>query len=587
MLLVMALAAMGCGGEQVEVGTTTEAYSGGSGNGNNVAGLSPSQLLGREVWLKATFGGQAMFSVLLPSLPAPNTLLMAFDKVLTTPRAQRFAQWGTINDPDCTDGDASTFGLDRCPPEQYPPIPGLTPDQVAGIMGNKSGVVGVRTFPNPFFGNPQALPPGISPVVAAEPVLVGVACAGCHAGWDPENPPASTASPTWANIHLTAGNQYLQTGKIFAGHLPESDPKWQVFHSWKAGTVDTTAIESDHINNPGIISQFWNVPDRPFFNLHYNNVSVYDPPSALLPSIVVHRGGQGGEDDTGCQMAALRVYFNIGMCAQECMLPHLNNGPGGGQTPIDLAACAQTCAAYPAAAQLVNPMCDFMTTPTSPQLPASYVNPGLARRGAMVFQTACASCHSNGKSPDTILSDDQLHPAKGALANEFAGEIGTNSCRAKTTNWQAGQIWAAFSSEEQRARGPGNYRDFPLAGVWATAPFFHNNQLGPQPNMDDPGVMTVATRVAMFEQSMDQLLNPWKRTPVIETTTTSISVPTPIAGVSLPVPAGTPVGAFANLNPNNPLQNFCPDFVENEGHYFGTLLPPGDKAALTEYLKTK
>ena len=32
--------------------------------------------------------------------------------------------------------------------------------------------------------------------------------------------------------------------------------------------------------------------------------------------------------------------------------------------------------------------------------------------------------------------------------------------------------------------------------------------------------------------------------------------------------------------------NKCPDFIEDEGHYFGTDLPDADKQALIEYLKT-
>jgi len=32
--------------------------------------------------------------------------------------------------------------------------------------------------------------------------------------------------------------------------------------------------------------------------------------------------------------------------------------------------------------------------------------------------------------------------------------------------------------------------------------------------------------------------------------------------------------------------NKCPDFIEDEGHYFGTDLPDEDKRALIEYMKT-
>jgi hypothetical protein len=63
-----------------------------------------------------------------------------------------------------------------------------------------------------------------------------------------------------------------------------------VFNTWAPGTVDTTAIESDGINNPGIITQFWNLPDRPYFDLTHGGLPIH-----------VHRAGQGGEDDAGCE----------------------------------------------------------------------------------------------------------------------------------------------------------------------------------------------------------------------------------------------------------------------------------------------
>jgi hypothetical protein len=91
--------------------------------------------------------------------------------------------------------------------------------------------------------------------------MIGVSCASCHAGLDPANPPANPNAPAWENIHPTVGNQYINIARIFSAHLPAYDPRYQVFNSWAPGTVDTTAIESDHINNPGIITQFFQVPD--------------------------------------------------------------------------------------------------------------------------------------------------------------------------------------------------------------------------------------------------------------------------------------------------------------------------------------
>jgi mono/diheme cytochrome c family protein len=488
-------------------------------------GLTASQRHGQDVWFKSTFGGERFFTFVLPN--PPFSLRVALDQAIASDRNTRFDNFGLINDPDCTQGDASTGYLDKCPDPEA------------------TGVVGIR-----------------KKIINGQ-VAIGVACASCHAGLDPGNPPSDPNHPSWQNIHPTVGNQYLQLDKIFGGHLSSHDPRYQVFQSWAPGTLDTTAIESDGINNPGIITQFFDFPNRPTFGLHYGGAP-----------ITVHRAGQGGEDDAGCTMAATRVYFNMGMCGAECMIGHLANGPGGSQTPIDLNACAQVCPDFVQEQAAVGDVCAFMQTTTSPQLVDSpggdeLVDRGAAARGAHVFATNCASCHSNGQqSPNEVFSDDLLHPV---------AEVGTNSCRSRTTNWQAGHIWAAFASDEQKARGPGYIRDVPLLAIWATAPFFHNNRLGPYSG--DP---SVKGRVAAFEGAMDQLLNPSKRTPYVSVTTdvTCLS-----ADCSVNLPAGIPVGAFANVDRATGV-NLCPDLVENEGHSYGANLSPTDKYNLTEYLKT-
>src|SRR5690242_19573267 len=106
----------------------------------------------------------------------------------------------------------------------------------------------------------------------------------------------------------------------------------------------------------------------------------------------------------------------------------------------------------------------------------------------------------------------------------------------------------------------------PLLGLWATAPFLHNNRLG-----RFSGDSSVAGRIAAYEDAMDQLLNPWRRDLLgsIQVTTAPVVLPTPLGPVTLP--QGTPVPAFANLDPQNPLRNLCLDLVENGGHYFGAL----------------
>lgn len=67
---------------------------------------------GRDVWFKSTFGGERFFSLILPN--PPFSLQIGFDQMLTWPRDSRFDEYGVINDPDCTAGDASTAHFDRC-----------------------------------------------------------------------------------------------------------------------------------------------------------------------------------------------------------------------------------------------------------------------------------------------------------------------------------------------------------------------------------------------------------------------------------------------------------------------------------------
>jgi len=67
------------------------------------------------------------------------------------------------------------------------------------------------------------------------------------------------------------------------------DPRYKVFASWAPGTVDTTVLENDHINNPEMMTPIWAVPDRPFFDVTVDGVPAR-----------VHRNEQGGG---GCRDA--------------------------------------------------------------------------------------------------------------------------------------------------------------------------------------------------------------------------------------------------------------------------------------------
>lgn len=189
---------------------------------------------------------------------------------------------------------------------------------------------------------------------------------------------------------------------------------------------------------------------------------------------------------------------------------------------------------------------------------------------------------------------------------------------------------------KERNTGPGYYRTPSLVSLWSSAPFFHNNMLG-----IFTGDPSVDGRLRAFNDAVGKLLWPEKRLGKASIWRTENEcglhvrkefVPKalwPLADaegyVNLgPIPKGTPINLIANLQPN-PIEavalalksnrafiaihaghlspeeaavelrklvpdllavNNCPDFIEDNGHYFGTDLPDSDKQALIEFLKT-
>ena len=243
--------------------------------------------------------------------------------------------------------------------------------------------------------------------------------------------------------------------------------------------------------------------------------------------------------------------------------------------------------------------------------------------------------------------------------------VQTNAARALATNATRGHVWDNFSSETYKTLpaaganrrrdlpdgsthkfsppggGPGYYRVPSLIGIWATAPFLHNNALGTYTG--DP---SVAGRMQAFDDAVQKLLWPDKRlglASIARTTLDSyLEIPSSYLPAELqtmtqdafarlgPIPAGTPIDLIANANldlsnrelaldrmqlvtlaykdlvrikeahldsktAQQVLTNIvpglmkiskCPDYVLDRGHYFGTTLPDSDKQALIEFMKT-
>jgi hypothetical protein len=138
------------------------------------------------------------------------------------------------------------------------------------IYGLSSGVVGLRLFPNPKFDAEACKkwsvakyrddPNGNGDLV--RPYRVGMACAFCHASWHPLNPPTQMESPEWANISGNIGAQYLRPRVAFGNQLQKDNFIYHLLDSQPPGTIDTSLIASDNINNPNTMNAIFNLAQR-------------------------------------------------------------------------------------------------------------------------------------------------------------------------------------------------------------------------------------------------------------------------------------------------------------------------------------
>jgi hypothetical protein len=315
----------------------------------------------------------------------------------------------------------------------------------------------------------------------------------------------------------------------------------------------------------------------------------------------VHHILKGGEDSIGALEAVQRVYFNIGSCAEQCWVNHLTDlrevdpqQRGYGQTPFNIGQCRRDCPNFRAIEdRLPDILAFFMSKEgdamdlhvardnerkaNNPQAP-TYTRADLVddldrqfgqdsvRRGKIVFAQTCARCHSS--IPEKVggpfanrdfHAANEKHPRK--LRADFLGndqatpatEVGTFRCRALHSNHMAGRLYHEYGSETLRSRKPvpdvpeqeayknggrGYYRNVSLVNVWATAPFMHNNAIGPElcgkPRngnndffraryVDSNGQLmaeqpacfqydaSVDGRLKLYAESMRELLNPKER----------------------------------------------------------------------------
>ena len=656
--------------------------------------LSDDDVKGRVIWNLWT-GDNASFWDWLSTHGFGTADLL---KVVTSPRDRRFEKYGLFNQPGfMRPAQPDPFGL-------YVDVPrearyDLDSRIDTRTYGRSSGIMGLRLFPNPKFDaaakakwDPDRYfrePGYYNDQQLVRPYVVGMACSFCHLGADPTNPPANPDEPEYANLNDYVGQHFFKVWEVFGNDLGEDNFIWQLLHSNPPGTLDTSFIATDYLNNPGAMNGIFNVAGRlqVAVNEHVTGGAldlrnVHDP--QLTPRVL-----KEGADSVGFTAALSRVYLNIGEYWEE-WTRHF--GPLVGlekQSPIRVRDAQRLSPHWnwseqhaPALAQYFLDVARPLKLATAPG-GQKYLTDDekVLRRGRMAFAQNCAHCHSSKQPPPPIQPsspEGQSWFAQEVMKPDFldgnflSAEIRvpvtvvkTNAARSVASNAIRGHVWDNFSSEtyktlprvgsirvwdpftgkdapwEVPGGGRGYYRPPSLVAIWCSAPFFHNNALGkPVPAVD------VDSRLAAFNDAIEKLLWPERRLgkDSIWRTTAESSIKIPKSYLAWagdlaeadgfihvgPIPKGTPINLIANTNleprglsqqadlvrllhntlkalrdvkekgltgdqatqrllalvPDFYKLNSCPDFIEDEGHYFGTDLPDRDKRALIELVKT-
>ncbi|MGH8504622.1 MAG: hypothetical protein ACRETM_01495 [Stenotrophobium sp.] len=479
---------------------------------------------GRDVWFKGTFGNQDEPYIHFARV-AGGPQNIWYPWLDTRHRKERFAKWGVINDPDCTEGDASTDWWDKCPDPQSSGVLGYR-KYYADPLKDSSGKVIFDPRTSPY--RPDELQKNLR-------YVVGNPCVQCHVAFDPTRPPKNPNQPKWENISATIGNQYTVQPLMFFQGTPQDSVIRQVLRAGPPGTIDTSLVPNDFMNNPGTQNNIMDFQNRRVFT-----EMMKDPFTGKVSPGRTQHVLKGGEDSVGDHLALIRVYVNIGMCTEECWAPNFPEpgtffGDKAYQHPFRIKQCARDCNAWNYADAKMDDLAAFLVTGGPDYLLAAkdvdgtpgstFVDLKQVPRGHTVFSRECAVCHSSQVPPENIRADkdaleryyeghvfgkeqywqNEFTPAQRDSAEfkakylvrddsgqlvprQFAGKavfgqdwlgndeptpfnvVGTNMCRALHDNHNEGHIFEEFSSEDFKQRpSPGSVpedinRMFPLIG---------------------------------------------------------------------------------------------------------------------------
>ena len=515
--------------------------------------LDRGDVMGRNMWLVWTGGNDRFWDEISATSFGTLDLLKTISSHSTLPytRDTRWTYLGLVNEP-CytkpTGPDPNHFGLwidqrdPSCAPDPFADAtkyPGVrlgargTTVPVGSYYGEPTGIVGLRLFPNPAFDekakrnwNAERYYRDPSYYLSRDlvkPYRVGMSCAFCHVGPNPIHAPADPEHPAWADLSSNVGAQYFWVDRIFnwQGDLNKGSYFYQLFHTSRPGSLDTSLVSSDNINNPRTMNAVYDLPARMALarqfgretiaggerdNRQFNDyVPATDPLAAFFTppgTVWTPRVLKDGSDSVGALGALNRVYLNIGLFSEEWLL-HFQPLIGGRPiTPIPIATAERNSVYWQATeAQSIHMATFFLHTTAPHHLKdvrdgGTYLDADAAtlHRGKEVFADYCARCHSSKLPPLpagldfnacngrdylscwdrywtwTKTDDFKRQMTAIVLDDHFLDDnylstdlrvpvtlVGTNACSPVATNAIAGNIWDNFSSQ--------SYKSLPSVGT--------------------------------------------------------------------------------------------------------------------------
>jgi hypothetical protein len=517
--------------------------------------LTPDEVKGRNMWIVWTGGNDRLWDVMTNSSFGAMDLLKTIssydpeqDPTVRPEERQGLKQsykfkrdnrWyylGLVNEPcfdKATGPDPQRFGLwlDKrkagCAPDPFEnetKYPGVTIGArgknlpVGSYYGYATGIVGLRLFPNPDFDEAAAKkwdpvryytdPKYYNSKDLVRPYRVAMSCGFCHVGPNPDKPPADPENPKWENLSSDVGAQYFWVDRILAWEAEPKNFVFQVLHTSRPGTLDTSLISTDNINNPRTMNAVYDLNARleiakrwgketltggELNNTQFNNfvkegplTQFFQPPNTVWTPRVL----KDGSDSVGALGALNRVYLNIGLFSEEWLL-HFNALVGGKPiTPIEISVARKNSSYWNATEAQTPYMALFLLKSATPHrlrdAPGGdkYLtkDQALLTRGKLAFADRCARCHSSkapamaaGMDPGgcagpnyldcwkrywnwtktdpykqemrkIVLADDFL--VNNYLSNDLRVPVTlleTNACSPLATNALAGDIWDNFS----------------------------------------------------------------------------------------------------------------------------------------------